>query len=389
MKIAFLFDVCFKKYNGRFYSINLSKEFWESRYLPFFDEIVVVGRYSDANEEEIKRLVRSDSENVKFKCIQNSHQVKRIVNLKKEYDYIEKAIDDCDAVITRGWWGAQICQKLKKPYLFEVIVDSWDSLWFHSLIGKMLAFPYDYLQKISVKKADYTLYVTNKYLQKRYPTNGKNIGCSDVSLDSFDSNILNKRINHIKTHSGKMILGTTAAVNVRYKGQEFVIQALAILKKIGITNFEYQLVGNGDYSYLKDLAKKLGVIEQVKFLGGKPHEQVFDWLDSIDIYIQPSLQEGLPRALVEAQSRALPCLGSSTGGIPELLPSDCIFDKKGNKPQAIADWLITINQGKLLKYAENNFKEACKYQKEVLDKKRKKFYMSFKTYVERRNGATN
>lgn len=148
-------------------------------------------------------------------------------------------------------------------------------------------------------------------------------------------------------------------------------------------------MGNGDNSYLKNLALKLGVIKQVKFLGGKPHEQVFDWLDSIDIYIQPSLQEGLPRALVEAQSKALPCLGSSTGGILELLSEDCIFDKKGNIPQAIADWLMNINQEKLLKYSENNFKEACKYQKEVLDKKRKKFYMSFKKYVERRNGATN
>ncbi len=389
MKIAFLFDVCFKKYKGRFYSINLSKEFWESRYLTFFDEIVVVGRYSNVSEEEIKKLVCSDSKRVKFKCIPNSSPIKRIIDLKKEYAYIEKIISDCDAVITRGWWGVNVCKKLQKPYLFEVIVDSWDSLWFHSFMGKILALPYDLFQKQSVKNADYVLYVTNKYLQKRYPTNGKSIGCSDVALESSDSSVLSKRINHIKKHSGKMILGTTAAVNVRYKGQEFVIQALAILKKMGITNFEYQLVGNGDNSYLKNLAEKSGVIKQVKFLGGKPHEQVFDWLDSIDIYIQPSLQEGLPRALIEAQSRALPCIGSSTGGIPELLPDDCICDKKGNMPQAIADWLMNINQEKLLKYAENNFKESCKYQKEVLDNKRKKFYMDFKTYVERRNGAVN
>ena len=46
------------------------------------------------------------------------------------------------------------------------------------------------------------------------------------------------------------------------------------------------------------------------------------WLDDIDIYLQPSFQEGLPRATIEAMSRGAACVGSTCGGIPELLPPE-------------------------------------------------------------------
>lgn len=382
MNIIFCHDHKFRIISGEVYSTGGLSDDVLTRYTELFGNVTVVAR-----------KIKEDKADEKYSKIINNRV--KIIGIKEiSYNSLINLVKDSDCVISRlpsviGSEIIEIAKKLKKPYLIEMVACPWDSLVNHSLKGKIVAPLFVAITKKQVKEAKYTLYVTNKFLQKRYPTNGRSIGCSDVSLDAFDKNILSKRINHIKTHNDKMILGTTAAVNVRYKGQEFVIQALAILKKKGITNFEYQLVGNGDNSYLKNLAKKLGVIKQVKFLGGKPHEQVFDWLDAIDIYIQPSLQEGLPRALVEAQSRALPCIGSSTGGIPELLLDDCIFDRKKNMAQAIADWLMNINQEKLLKYAENNFKEAYKYQKEVLDKKRKKFYMSFKTYVERRNGATN
>ena len=54
---------------------------------------------------------------------------------------------------------------------------------------------------------------------------------------------------------------------------------------------------------------------------GRP---VLEWLNDVDIYIQPSRQEGLPRALIEAMSRGCPAFGSTAGGIPELLSPECL-----------------------------------------------------------------
>ena len=53
-------------------------------------------------------------------------------------------------------------------------------------------------------------------------------------------------------------------------------------------------------------AKKMNVSNFIQFDGTLPSGQkVYDWLDEVDIYLQPSFQEGLPRALIEAMSRPL------------------------------------------------------------------------------------
>lgn len=65
----------------------------------------------------------------------------------------------------------------------------------------------------------------------------------------------------------------------------------------------------------------------VSILGAKPHSEVFSWLDSIDIYVQPSFMEGLCRSIVEAMSRACPVICTNVGGNYELVSSDCLFEK--------------------------------------------------------------
>lgn len=60
----------------------------------------------------------------------------------------------------------------------------------------------------------------------------------------------------------------------------------------------------------------------VSILGAKPHSEVFSWLDSIDIYVQPSFMEGLCRSIVEAMSRACPVICTNVGGNYELVSSD-------------------------------------------------------------------
>ena len=194
-------------------------------------------------------------------------------------------------------------------------------------------------------------------------------------LKEFDDNVLMNRLNKINTmkNNNKIVLGTIAAVDVRYKGQQYVIRALGKLKKQGITNYEYQLVGGGDQTYLKSVAEKYNVTEQVKFLGTIPHDKVFEWLDTIDIYVQPSSTEGLPRALIEAMSRGLPAFGSNVGGIPELLDSKFIFSKGRKKVDEICNILQSFDQDTMREQARRNYEEAKKYDSEIIEERRRKF----------------
>lgn len=375
MQVVFGHDHKFRLINGEYYSTGgLSNEIL-SRYAKYFGRVIVVARVvnEDVTGENYSKITNSDVEIIN----------RNLVTVRE----IKKIVKKSDCVISRlpskiGSELVSYCNNIK-PCFVEMVACPWDSLSNHSIRGKIIAPFAMYFTKIQVKNAEYVLYVTNEFLQKRYPTKGKQLGCSDVCLEEVNPEILANRIEHIKKNSGKYIIGTTAAVDVKYKGQEFVIKALSILKKRGITNFEYQLVGNGSQERLKQIAKKYGVEDKVIFLGGKPHDKVFEWLDSIDIYIQPSLTEGLPRALIEAQSRALPCCGTLVGGIPELLLKECVFDKKGDLPLTIANWLQDFTDEKAIEYATWNFNNSKNYQSDILAAKRDAFYREFIEYVER------
>ena len=105
------------------------------------------------------------------------------------------------------------------------------------------------------------------------------------------------------------------------------------------------------------------------------HDDIFEFLDDMDIYIQPSLQEGLPRAVVEAMSRGLLCLGSNIAGIPELLDRGFLFKKKN--VEEIVSIIENISLDQLLSQARQNFNKAKQFQDIVLKEKRTHFWETF------------
>lgn len=387
MKLGFVFDTRFLKYENNYYSVSLSKRMLEDRYLNVFDEMVVVGREKTIKESPSGKLAKSNSDRITFRCIEDTPPIKRVINFKKDSDKIREILKDCDAVICRGFRGTSVCRKLGKPYLVEVVNCAWDSYWNHGILGKLVA-PVMYLiRRISTKNAPYVQYVTNEFLQRRYPTNGKSVGVSDVALQEQIANgVLEKRLDRIsqKKNGEKIVLGTAAAVNVRFKGQRFIIKAIAKLKKQGITNFEYQIVGGGSNKKLRVLAERLGVSDQVVFKGSIVHDQIFDWLDSIDIYVQPSLQEGLPRAMIEAMSRGLPCYGTKTGGIPELINPACVCSNNRRIADKFVVFLKEHTSEKAIKLAIENYHEAKKYEASVLRKRWQDFLLDFLKTVEKK-----
>ncbi len=301
---------------------------------------------------------------------------------KEIHDIISKAdliIARCPGIISN--LTVDIARKSGKKYFAECMACTWDALWNHSIKGKIVA-PYMFVKmKQVVKNADYALYVTNEFLQNRYPTNGKNIGVSDVKIAEITDEVVAKRLEKIKTADKKNItLMTSAAVNVKYKGQGYVIKAIKALKEAEI-NVTYKLAGGGSNERLSCIAKKYGVEENVIFLGSLSHDEVFKNLDKTDIYVQPSLQEGLPRALVEAMSRGCICIGARTGGIPELLQERFVLRRKNVKDIVRAiknicereDWETIVKE---------NFEKAREYEETKLDKKRNEFYKMVKEEVE-------
>lgn len=369
---------------------NFNNDIWK-RYKNYCDELtIVLRRCSEIFEEnEISsKFNKIDTKILKLQLVDdiylprlNFFNVKKKIQIK---EIIKNEVKNADKVIIRSIGNfytntaLKYCKKYKKSYLIEVTGFAFEGLWYHSLLGKISAIPREIKLKRSIRKSPYAVYVTNKSLQKRYPCNGQSIGCSDVEIQNFDEDLLNNRITKIENYNENHIykLGTAAFMNVKWKGQQDVIKALYELKKIGITNFEYELIGAGDTTFLKELIKKYNLDHQVKILGVRRHEEVFEWMDNVDIYIQPSYQEGLCRAIIEAMSRACPVIASDTGGNPELIDCEFIF-KKGNIKELKTILKKKITKENLKMQSNLNFNNSKLYEKELLDLRRNEFYEKF------------
>ncbi|WP_214792370.1 MULTISPECIES: glycosyltransferase family 4 protein [unclassified Exiguobacterium] len=387
MKVLFCHDGPIKKdEKGNFYGIAHNNEMFK-RYYTLGNELSVAMRVKHVSQSEMSerqsQITVSPFEVIE--CFNTSSLKGRLIHRKQNRKILENAVLNSDYIVARipsviGFIAIDVAKKHNKPYLIEVVACPWDAFWNHSLIGKIVA-PYMYTAtKKRVKQAKHVVYVTNAFLQKRYPTKGEQINCSNVILKNTDSVVLEKRLEkiHGMQNEKKIIIGTTAAVNVRYKGQQYIIEALGELKKQGINHFEYHLVGDGDKSFLQSVAIKNDVEDKVLFLGALKHSEIFDWLDTIDLYAQPSRQEGLPRALIEAMSRGLPSFGADTAGIPELLENKYVFSNSKNNIKEIIEILRSYDEFSFLNQSKRNYMESKKYNAEVIEARRSSFFERFK-----------
>ncbi len=395
MRLLYAYGFTFKKDNDENYYSDgaVTEEMWR-RYTNISDQLTIIAYIDnivydkDYAEMMFNTISTNDKKLTQVPKLTNNLKSFVSLSLRRKFNnIINDSVTNCDCIIARvpstvGNKAIKYAKKYHKPYLVEVVGCSWDALWNHSLKGKILA-PFNFfMQKRVVKDAPYVLYVTNEFLQHRYPCKKITIGCSDVELQKTDIDVIMTRINRIKQLRSRksIVIGTTAAVNVHYKGQMYVIEAISKLNKQGY-NFEYHLAGGGDNSFLMALAEKFNVADKVKFLGSLPHDEVFSYLDNLDIYIQPSKQEGLPRALVEAMSRGCPSLGSNAGGIPELIDKKFVFNK--GSVEEICNLLKMMDENRMIEEAKRNYDKAKEYDKELLLKKRNNFYHRFILEVKR------
>jgi glycosyltransferase involved in cell wall biosynthesis len=144
------------------------------------------------------------------------------------------------------------------------------------------------------------------------------------------------------------------------------------------------MVGDGKHrSELEARAKALGLADRVIFLGQlQAGAQVHEQLDKADLFVLPSYQEGMPRAMLEAMARGLPCIGSTVGGIPELLPQEDMVPP-GDAP-ALAEKIRDVLQDpeRLSRMAKRNLEKAQRYSDQILHDKRVAFYQHVRDVTE-------
>lgn len=374
--MLFVHDHTFVKYNKKYYTTGSLNNKILNRYEEWFKtfKVFAYGRDASIADKSIinEGNLASDAEMLLYP------KTKKITRLLRIIQDLRDKIKEEDGVISRmsflGVIAVHFAKKYNKPYLIEMVADPWDSLWNHSLMGKIIAPIMYFLTKYYVSNAPVVLYVTSEYLQKKYPTNGDHLGISDVEIHTKDY-LLEERLSKVKAISkDRLVLSTLANIDVKYKGQEFVIKALPKIIE-SYPKVTYKIYGAGNGSYLKNLVSKMGLENHVKFLGQISHTEVIKALKETDIYIQPSLQEGLPRSVVEAMSTGALIIGTNTGGIPELIKNNYIVKRKSSDEIVTKIQKLSLND--FFEAAKENHRKSKEFNHDILKVKRNQFYKSF------------
>ena len=373
MRVVIATDIRVGLFKNEFYLASQAYTIFE-RYSNVLGSVILLARVEKLFEIPIG-----------YKKAQFVSSVVEVSSLMKELTGFQSAsnkIGDVDLIIGRlpsiiAYRAFDYAKKKKIKYLAELMCDGWDSYWSHSFRGKLIAPYMDAKMRRITKKADYAIYVTEDYLQKKYPCHCPNINASNVAIEPTEDMFLEKKYENIKKlDKSRISLMTTADVDNKSKGHEYVIKAIRLLKEKGI-DATYYMAGGGNQDYLKCVASKNNVRENIVFLGRLTMDQVFQKLDEVDIYIQPSLQEGLPRAVIEAMSRGCFCIGTRTAGTPELISDEYIVERKDPKDIAnIIEKYLGLDSATRIEQARINYEKSKKYRPAILDERRNAFLNS-------------
>lgn len=361
MRLVYVADNGFSQKDGKF-CFNAPNFAHVGHLSKYFDEFVFVAR----NDEYDKSSFEIDS---KFPVhLFNKGSIRQMNKQLKE------VIKTADAVIcygTNGYFASKIAKRLNKPVITYNGGDPYDFLISRGTFkGKVLAPIKRYMEKEKISNADYAHFCA-QFLSDRYPTKGEVLICSGVSIE-LNENILEQRLKKINDKvEEKYTIGLIGHTKNNLKGIDTAIKAISELGD----NFEIQIVGRGNHEQYDKLAETLGIKDRVKFLGTlKAGEEIFSWLDSVDMYIQPSLIEGLPRATIEAMSRACPSITTSAGALSNLIEED--FRIEFGDYQKLAKKIESFaKDNKLMEIqARRNFERSKEFADDIRNKKYDEFY---------------
>lgn len=367
--------------------------FWD-RYLEVFDRVQVVTRVRDLPSEP-PLSDRADGELVSF--IPLPHYIapeQYLVRSRKIHKAIQSSYLERASLITRvpSLIGTLLLGELKErehPYGLEVLGDPLDAFTPNAIKHPLRPFFRWWFHKNLVAQcaeADAAAYVTERALQSRYPCPAWSVGVSDVYLpvEAFADR------PHVNTDPGSprtvVFVGT---LSQKYKAPHILIDAVGSCIRRGL-DMQLLMVGDGKHrNELEAQARHLGVRDRIEFLGQIPSgASVREQLDRADLFVLPSYTEGMPRAMLEAMARGLPCIGTNVGGVPELLPDDDMVPPGDGTALALKMHDVLLDSSRLSKMAERNLDKARNYAEEVLHDKRRAFiqqvYDVTKTWLTRK-----
>ena len=198
-----------------------------------------------------------------------------------------------------------------------------------------------YIQRLFWNLTNKVLSVSDAHKRKLVNT----IGCSSEKIKVISNGVDTEYFLVVKENDAlrlslgiaveEVVIGTVGRL-VPVKNQEMLIRSFAALKE-RCSNVKLILVGDGPLKdKLVQLAVDLGISSSIIFLGRRA--DIPNILNMMDIFVLPSICEGMSNTILEAMSCGLPVIATDVGGNPEIVKRDVTgFLVPTNNKNALAD----------------------------------------------------
>ncbi len=349
-----------------------------SLYTEPFDHIKILSRVEDVDSVPDNYL-RANGDNVKIVPIPHYRGMKDY--LTKYFQVREAALNAItyeDVIIFRApslLADAIIPQLLKRNYPYGMFVTSDPRITFgkgsmNNVLRPILRQRFINNLRKQCETAYATAYVTNSFLQQAYPCPEMMISISDVSIGESVAN----EIQTLPDDGETLQIAFVGSLDQLYKAPDILIDSIRICVQKG-HNIHLKLIGDGIYrQQVEEQVADSKLQNHVTMYGKLPGvEAVRAELEKSHLFVLPSRAEGLPRVMIEAMSCGLACIGTTVGGIPELLPKESLVPP--NNAEALANKIeeFITNPDRMKTEAQQNLEVASEYTSHKLYIKRQKF----------------
>ena len=194
----------------------------------------------------------------------------------------------------------------------------WKNWLFYYPMEKFLSRYTD--QQICIYREDYEL--AKRRFHAKYVDYIPGVGIDGSWFRTFGDKERQRKRESLGILPGQVVLLTSGEMIPR-KNQEVLFRMLAKMKDEA-ENLHLLLCGHGELNeYLHGLADELGIVDRISFLGYR--EDMAEIFQASDIFLFPSFQEGLPRAMLEAMASGLPVICSEIRGNTDLMGDSWIL----------------------------------------------------------------
>ena len=272
-----------------------------------------------------------------------------------------------------------------RPYGVEIVGDPYDSFSPGAVRHPLRAlfrwwFPRQLRRQCA--EACAATYVTERALQSRYPSLPSAFSTHYSSVELSDSAFVSASRKGSAGGCPTRLI-TVGSLGHWYKAADVLTNAVAACVREGV-DLELSLIGDGKHRVeLEARVAAGGLSPRVHFLGQVSDREILrERLGHADLFVLPSRQEGLPRAMIEAMAQGLPCIGSNVGGIPELLSAEDLVPPNDVGALAAKIREVVGDRERLARMSARNLEKAREYRTDALRARRVDFYRYLRTKTE-------